>query len=251
VTRKLSQAEILAPLPPQMTKEEAHEFASEIVVPALLELAGIEGRLESIEDLKGNRIAEALDMVGGVDFWVHTPDKRLLAVASRVQWWHEDGIERRSFTVRLGRNREAEKRVRALAEGGVIPEFTAQGYMERPRSMVCGGIIRTWELFAGFVAARAHPNFSPRRNRYDGIWFWPGHWKTLRRYGNGTTLQTIGEDVPDIREAVENRYQTSASAQFCPACRSHFCPHVAPHLYQPPFTKQDELEQATAAWENA
>jgi hypothetical protein len=36
---------------------------------------------------------------------------------------------------------------------------------------------------------------------------------------------------------------------FCAACRSHFCPHVAPYLYLPPFAEEDELEQATAAWE--
>jgi hypothetical protein len=73
----------------------------------------------------------------------------------------------------------------------------------------------------------------------------------LRRYGNATTLQTIGEDESDIREVVEERYQpTTRLHQFCPTCRSHFCPHVAPHLYQPPFTKTDELDEATAAWEN-
>jgi hypothetical protein len=36
---------------------------------------------------------------------------------------------------------------------------------------------------------------------------------------------------------------------FCPECRSHFCPHVAPHLYRPPFTRGDELERSTQAWE--
>jgi hypothetical protein len=242
-----SQVDIFGPtgddLPPQMTRRQAHIFAAEIVIPALLRLVGVEGRLESIED-KDNQLAEALDVVGGVDFLVHTPDKRLRAIASRVQWWHEDGIERRSFTVRLGRNREAEKRVLAIAEGGVLPEWTAQGYMARPRTMVCGGIIKTWELFAGFVAARAHPRFTTRTNRYDGIEFWPGHWKTLRRYGNATTLRTVGEAVELEPEPVPDRVHS-----YCASCRSHFCPHVVPYLYRPPFTKKDELAEATAAWE--
>jgi hypothetical protein len=42
---------------------------------------------------------------------------------------------------------------------------------------------------------------------------------------------------------------SSGAGGFCRPCRSHFCPHVAAHLYRPPFTEEDELDGATATWE--
>jgi hypothetical protein len=35
---------------------------------------------------------------------------------------------------------------------------------------------------------------------------------------------------------------------FCVRCGSHFCPHVAGHLYVWPFTVRDERARATQRW---
>jgi len=221
-----------------MTAGEAHRYAKTLVLPALLDLVGISGQLREIENRENNPIAKALDMVGGVDFWVETADRRLVPIASRVQSWEEDGINRRSFTIRLGESREAGKRVRAIADGGLIPEWTAQGYITAAKTLACAGIITTRELFAAFVEAESKPDFRPRINGYDGTPFWCGYWQTLERYGHATTLRIIEGVRP-------------APRPFCSQCRSHFCPHAAPHLYRPPFTRNDESTQALTLWDEA
>lgn len=40
-----------------------------------------------------------------------------------------------------------------------------------------------------------------------------------------------------------------AGIPLCVRCHSHFCPHVRPDLYQPPFTEKNELAPATEKWD--
>lgn len=67
--------------------ERSRDAAQRIVLPPLLQLIGVEGRLialEGAERSKDPRV-EMFDVVGGVDFIVRTPT-RIITIASRVQW---------------------------------------------------------------------------------------------------------------------------------------------------------------------
>jgi hypothetical protein len=184
----------------QMTADESRRFAETVVLPPLLELAGLRGRLVMIEQRFGDRgvdrIVRALDVVGGVDFWLEMPGTGVpIAIASRVQW-HRPGLPGGglSLTVRTdigGPPTEADKRVAAIRNGGLLPEWTAQGYTTQTGSLHHAGIIRTRDLFAAFLEAFADPRYKDWVNREDGHRFWAGFWKTLRKFGHAESLRVI------------------------------------------------------------
>jgi hypothetical protein len=64
----------------------SREMATTTVLPALLPLIDVRGRLVPIEgaDRRADPRLLMLDVLGGVDFWVQTPTG-LITIASRVQ----------------------------------------------------------------------------------------------------------------------------------------------------------------------
>jgi hypothetical protein len=180
-----------------MTAEQSRVFAEHLVIPAVLPAIAVTGELERVE-FRNENLAAALDLLGGVDYWVRTPDKRLVTIASRNQWHRDDEHKRDSFTIRVdigGPKTEAHKRVRAIKDGGVVPDWTVQGYITEGGRLHHAGIIQTRELFAAFLEAAHQPDFKTWENHADGHEFWAGFWPTLRRYGHGETLRTVSGDA--------------------------------------------------------
>lgn len=176
-----------------MLARQSKAFAETLVLPTILPEIGLHGRIEAVETLN-EEIAKTLDIVGGVDFWIRTDDGRLIPIASRNQWHHDDAVNRDSFTIRIdigGPKTEAHKRVLAIKEGGILPEWTIQGYITKDGLLHHAGAIRTRELFAAFLEAVHNPRFTTRTNPADGHEFWPAYWETLRKYGHGNSLKTI------------------------------------------------------------
>jgi hypothetical protein len=180
-----------------MTAAQSREYAETLTIPAMLPLMGLNGRIEAVET-RNEQIARTLDIVGGIDFWIRTSDGRLVAIASRNQWWKDDGVNRYSFTIRVdigGSKTEAHKRVLAIKDGGLVPDWTLQGYITAAGDLHHAGAIPTRDLFAAFLEAAHNPRFTTRCNPADGHEFWPGYWETLRRYGHGGRLKTLSEQM--------------------------------------------------------
>jgi hypothetical protein len=181
-----------------MTAAESRRYAEHVVLPPLLAAAGIAGRLRAIErvdDPHTARILRELDTIAGVDFWVETPRGTRIGIASRVQWHQDDGHPRRSFTIRTdigGSPTEVHKRLAAIADDGLYPAWTAQGYVTADGRLHHAGIIRTVELYQAYREASADPRHTTIIGD-DGHTFWPAHWATLRRHRNATSLHTIGD----------------------------------------------------------
>jgi hypothetical protein len=231
----------------QMTAKQSRIYAESLVLPAMLPVMNITGQIKTIEG-GSERLAIALDILGGIDFWIRTPDGRLVSIASRNQWHRDDGHKRESFTVRVdigGPKTEAHKRVRAIKDGGIVPDWTVQGYITANGLLHHAGAIHTRELFVAFIEAAHKPDFKTWNNPADGHEFWAGFWQSLRKYGHADTLCTIGA-APVMVAPAESQARLD---EFCDSCKSHFCPHAAPHPYRPPFTRRDELAQALVAWE--
>jgi hypothetical protein len=84
----------------QMSAAQSRLYAEHVVIPAILPKMGIDGRIEAVE-LHNDQIAKTLDIVGGIDYWIRTGDNRLITIASRNQWYYDDGVNRDSFTIRV------------------------------------------------------------------------------------------------------------------------------------------------------
>lgn len=176
-----------------MSATQSRVFAERLVLPAMFREIGVGGCIEAVEQ-HHDQIARTLDILGGIDFWVRTDDRRLITIASRNQWHFDDGVNRNSFTIRLdigGSRTEAHKRVLAIKEGGVLPEWTVQGYITPDGRLHHAGAIPTLDLFAAFLEAAHHPKFTTITNPADGHEFWAGYWETLTRYGHGDRLRTL------------------------------------------------------------
>lgn len=153
-----------------MSAKQSRVFAEELVIPAMLPLIGLDGVIEAVET-RDEQIARTLDIVGGIDFWIRTSDGRLLTIASRNQWHFNDDVNRSSFTIRVdigGPKTEAHKRVLAIKEGGIVPDWTIQGYITADEYLHHAGAIPTRDLFAAFLEAAHHPKFTTRANHADG-----------------------------------------------------------------------------------
>ena len=66
----------------KMTAAQSKIYAEHLVIPAMLPMMGVDGRIEAIES-RDEQIAKTLDIVGGIDYWIRTSDNRLITVASR------------------------------------------------------------------------------------------------------------------------------------------------------------------------
>ncbi len=167
-------------------------MAEHVVLPRLLELAGIRGQLKAIErQHQSEARLQALDVLGGVDFWTESR-LGIITIASRVQRQHGD--IHRSFTIRVdigGRPTEAHKRVTALRDGGLLPNWTAQGYVTESGALSHASIIRTTDLIEAYLEASVHPKHKLWTNPDDGHVFWAGFWKDLKRYGHAESLKVI------------------------------------------------------------
>jgi len=125
------------------------------------------GDFISIEDAPSHPAVKVVDVVAGIDGWYITEaGTRLQGIASRVQYGPEPY---ESFTIRArrpsGAATELEKRVAALRdrdEHAVVPHYTVQAWVERPRTgralMVL--MVRTLDLLQ-FVLT--HPEKIERR----------------------------------------------------------------------------------------
>lgn len=181
----------------QMTAAQSKLYAEHVLLPAMLPRMGIDGRIEAIEH-RDEQIAKTLDIVGGVDYWVRTSDNRLVPLAVRNQWHHYDHVNRDSFTIRVdigGPRTEAHKRVLAIKNGGIVPDWTLQGYFTPDDCLHHAGAIPTRDLFAAFLEAAHDPRFTTRFNHADGHEFWPGYWTTLRKYGHAGRLVTLSAEL--------------------------------------------------------
>ena len=143
----------------QMTAAQSRLYAEQVVIPSILPKIGIDGRIEAVE-LHNDQIAKTLDIVGGIDYWIRTSDNRLITIASRNQWYYNDGVNRDSFTIRVdigGPRTEAHKRVLAIKNGGMVPDWTLQGYITPEHCLHHAGAIPTRDLFDAFVEAAHDP----------------------------------------------------------------------------------------------
>jgi hypothetical protein len=134
------------------------------------------GDFISVEDAPRHPAVKVVDVVAGIDGWYVTEGStRLQGIASRVQYGPEPY---ESFTIRASRSSgaatELEKRTAALRdrdEHYVLPHYTVQSWVERPRTgralMVL--MVRTLDLFE-FVLAHLD-KVERRRNPVDGSEF--------------------------------------------------------------------------------
>jgi hypothetical protein len=133
------------------------------------------GRFVPVEDAATSPALSVLDTVAGVDGWLVSGTAKLQGVASRVQYGDTSWD---SFTVRArlrsGAPTELAKRLEALRDRDghyVVPEFTVQAYVTRPRTgfLSLALLVRTEELYR-FI--HEHPHALQRRhNPADGAEF--------------------------------------------------------------------------------
>ena len=114
----------------------------DIVGPRLLATTG--GELEIVE-WEGTDLAGTLDVGAGIDFLIKRHRAPIISVASRIQWRHRNGRSApwangpapMTFTIRLRTSSgetwtEMNKRLAARANGGMMPDWTLQAYMDQP-----------------------------------------------------------------------------------------------------------------------
>lgn len=103
-----------------------------------------------------------------------------------------------SFTIRTdvgGSPTEAHKRVAARRDGGLLPDWTAQGYIKSGQ-LHHAGIIATAELVDAFIEATASGKRKDWINPEDHHKFWAAFWSMLRKHGHDDSLRTIEPPRP-------------------------------------------------------
>ncbi len=136
----------------QLLKDSARDFAN-IVWPAICNFPLVGGgQLVPVEAQTGSELAQALDVLAGIDAWQIHDGRGMRGLASRVQW----GKAHNSFTVRVrsctGVQTEYHKRLLAMEnpqEGYLWPHLTVQAYLDQPGgTLLSVAVIRTDKLFA-------------------------------------------------------------------------------------------------------
>lgn len=166
--------------------DSAYDF-KRVVWPAIEGLMQY-GRLEPVEAATARDMAQALDVLAGIDAWQMLDAKGVMrGIASRIQWGPESW---NTFTIRLDRNNgsktEYAKRLTAWEEpdaGWLLPHITVQAYLTEPRRggrLIRAGIVRTRDLLKFSVE---HKCPQPRRNGEDGVLFNWYRWSAIRQAG--------------------------------------------------------------------
>jgi hypothetical protein len=135
--------------------DSAYDFGR-VVWPVIKhEIAGTE--LVPIEG-HDSRLRKLFDQLAGVDFVCRTyrgNREHLNSLASRIQWLERNQPDYGTFTLRMtrrtGTETEIPKRLRALAENEMLPDYTVHAYINLPRrvgALIVAYIVKTAQLFA-------------------------------------------------------------------------------------------------------
>lgn len=135
------------------------EHFQRIVWPHLSPLLG-GGHVVPVESVTDSRMAQMLDMLGGVDLW-YVNQQQIFPVASRVQYgprpWN-------TFTVRYSRPSgaptEYHKRADSIRSGSLYPRVTIQAYIDGDR-LLSAAAVDTKHLIAQATKHRHQVRVNP------------------------------------------------------------------------------------------
>jgi hypothetical protein len=177
------------------------------------------GELHAVEGATRAEFGHMLDVYAGIDSFRVVRGAGVQGIASRVQYTQQPFA---SFTVRekrtAGGETELAKRMRALKDRDglwVVPAFTVQAYVERPRSgrLLYACCIRTPQLF-DFI--EQHPELLERRlNPADGTQFVVVWVADLLGVGHDVA-QFVNDSQPHTRR--EATVETVMKATLCDRC---------------------------------